>query len=296
MKMKKLFFTVLFFGVLFSAKAQEQFVVYFDSNKHELNQPETEKLNQWLTLNKESKIVAINGFTDEDGSHLFNDSLAKRRVNFVFNFVQNKIKIRDDFKSRSYGEDFKQAINKAENRKVTLYYIEQKDLAKETEILGIKSEIPEVPKPEISFPDTLVFENPNGTKSEFKLDVNFMKSVSNAFPGEKLKIENLNFMINTYIVVNESRGKLYELLLVLQKNPKLKIEIQGNICCMPNDRLNLSMQRAKAVYNFLIANEINKNRLSYKGFGSTRPIYTLPEKTEEERAANRRVEVLILEN
>jgi outer membrane protein OmpA-like peptidoglycan-associated protein len=133
MKMKKLFFTVLFFGVLFSVKAQEQFVVYFDSNKHELNQPETEKLNQWLTLNKESKIVAINGFTDEDGSHLFNDSLAKRRVNFVFNFVQNKIKIRDDFKSRSYGEDFKQAINKAENRKVTLYYIEQKDLAKEDE-------------------------------------------------------------------------------------------------------------------------------------------------------------------
>jgi outer membrane protein OmpA-like peptidoglycan-associated protein len=296
MKMKKLFFTVLFFGVLFSAKAQEQFVVYFDSNKHELNQPETEKLNQWLTLNKESKIVAINGFTDEDGSHLFNDSLAKRRVNFVFNFVQNKIKIRDDFKSRSYGEDFKQAINKAENRKVTLYYIEQKDLAKEDEILGIKTEIPETPKPEISFPDTLVFENPNGTKSEFMLDVNFMKSVSKAIPGEKLKIENLNFMINTYIVVNESRGKLYELLLVLQKNPKLKIEIQGNICCMPNDRLNLSMQRAKAIYNFLIANEINKNRLSYKGFGSTRPIFALPEKTEEERAANRRVEVLILEN
>lgn len=296
MKMKKLFFTVLFFGVLFLAKAQVKFVVYFDSNKHELNQPETEKLNQWLITNKESKIVAINGYTDEDGSHLFNDSLAKRRVNFVFNFVQNKIKIRDDFKTRSYGEDFKQAINKAENRKVTLYYIEQKDLAKEAEILGIKTEIPETPKPEINFPDTLVFENPNGTKSEFKLDVNFMKSVSKAIPGEKLKIENLNFMINTYIVVNESRGKLYELLLVLQKNPKLKIEIQGNICCMPNDRLNLSMQRAKAVYNFLIANEINKNRLSYKGFGSARPIFALPEKTEEERAANRRVEVLILEN
>lgn len=276
--------------------AQQKFIVYFDSNKHELNQTETEKLNQWLTLNKESKIVAINGYTDEDGSNTFNDSLAKRRVQFVFHIIQNKIKIRDDFKSRSYGEDFKQAINKAENRKVTLYYLEQKDLAQENEILGIKKEITETPKPEINFPDTLVFENPNGTKSEFKLDVNFMKSVSKAIPGEKLKLENLNFMINTFIVVNESRGKLYELLLVLQKNPKLKIEIQGNICCMPNDRLNLSMQRSKAVYSFLIANEIDKSRLSYKGFGSTRPIFALPEKTEEERAANRRVEVLILEN
>lgn len=296
MNKKIVWFLFLLFQLTF---AQQKFVVYFDSNKHELNAPETERLNQWLALNKASKIVAINGYTDEDGSHIFNDSLAKKRVHFVYQFIQNKVKIRDDFKTRSYGEDFKQAINKAENRKVTLYYIEPKDLAKEEELLGIKKESPvssEIPVAELNFPDTLVFENPNGTKSEFKLDVNFMKSVSKAIPGEKLKIENLNFLINTYIVVNESRGKLYELLLVLQKNPKLKIEIQGNICCMPVDRLNLSAQRAKAVYGFLISNGIDKSRLSYKGFGSSRPMYELPEKSEEERAANRRVEVLILEN
>ena len=296
MNKKIVWFLFLLFQLTF---AQQKFVVYFDSNKHELNASETERLNQWLALNKASKIVAINGYTDEDGSHIFNDSLAKKRVHFVYQFIQNKIKIRDDFKTRSYGEDFKQAINKAENRKVTLYYIEPKDLAKEEELLGIKKESPvssEIPVAELNFPDTLVFENPNGTKSEFKLDVNFMKSVSKAIPGEKLKIENLNFLINTYIVVNESRGKLYELLLVLQKNPKLKIEIQGNICCMPVDRFNLSAQRAKAVYVFLISNGIDKSRLSYKGFGSSRPMYELPEKSEEERAANRRVEVLILEN
>lgn len=296
MNKKIVWFLFLLFQLTF---AQQKFVVYFDSNKHELNAPETERLNQWLALNKASKIVAINGYTDEDGSHIFNDSLAKKRVHFVYQFIQNKVKIRDDFKTRSYGEDFKQAVNKAENRKVTLYFIEPKDLAKEEELLGIKKESPvssEIPVAELNFPDTLVFENPNGTKSEFKLDVNFMKSVSKAIPGEKLKIENLNFLINTYIVVNESRGKLYELLLVLQKNPKLKIEIQGNICCMPVDRLNLSAQRAKAVYGFLISNGIDKSRLSYKGFGSSRPMYELPEKSEEERAANRRVEVLILEN
>ena len=296
MNKKIVWFLFLLFQLTF---AQQKFVVYFDSNKHELNAPETERLNQWLALNKASKIVAINGYTDEDGSHIFNDSLAKKRVHFVYQFIQNKVKIRDDFKTRSYGEDFKQAVNKAENRKVTLYFIEPKDLANEEELLGIKKESPvssEIPVAELNFPDTLVFENPNGTKSEFKLDVNFMKSVSKAIPGEKLKIENLNFLINTYVVVNESRGKLYELLLVLQKNPKLKIEIQGNICCMPVDRLNLSAQRAKAVYGFLISNGIDKSRLSYKGFGSSRPMYELPEKSEEERAANRRVEVLILEN
>ena len=121
-----------------------------------------------------------------------------------------------------------------------------------------------------------------------------MKKVGEAKSGEKIKIENLNFVINTFAVVNESRGKLYELLLVLQKNPSLKIEIQGHLCCMPTDRVDLSTQRAKALYNFLLNQNISKDRLSYKGFGSSQPLYALPEKDEQERAANRRVEILIV--
>jgi outer membrane protein OmpA-like peptidoglycan-associated protein len=123
-----------------------------------------------------------------------------------------------------------------------------------------------------------------------------MNKVGKAKSGEKLKIDNLNFIINTFAVVNESRGKLYELLLVLQSNPQLKIEIQGHLCCMPTDRTDLSTQRAKAIYNFLLANDVYRTRISYKGFGSTQPIYPLPEKNETERAANRRVEILIVEN
>jgi outer membrane protein OmpA-like peptidoglycan-associated protein len=120
--------------------------------------------------------------------------------------------------------------------------------------------------------------------------------LSNAKTGEKLKVENLNFQVNTFVIVPESRAKLYELLLVMQNNPDLKIDIHGHLCCMPNDRLNLSTQRAKAIYGFLVANNIPKNRLSYQGFGSTKAIYAIPEKDESERAANRRVEIEIIAN
>jgi flagellar motor protein MotB len=65
---------------------------------------------------------------------------------------------------------------------------------------------------------------------------------------------------------------------------------------MPVDRTDLSTQRAKAIYNFLLNHDIQKDRLSYKGFGSSQPIFALPEKDEQERAANRRVEILIVEN
>jgi outer membrane protein OmpA-like peptidoglycan-associated protein len=281
-----------------SCYCQEKFTLYFESNKFELNPKEDAKLNTWISENKNNKIVAIHGFTDEDGTNGFNDTLAQKRVRFIFNSVNNQIKIREDFKTRSFGESFEQSKNKAENRRVVIYFILEKDLAREDEILGIKKEIvePIEVKPEIEYPEKLVFENPNGTKSEFKLDRDFMKKIEKAKAGEKLKIDNLNFIINTFAVVNESRGKLYELLLVLQSNPSLKIEIQGHLCCMPVDRTDLSTQRAKAIFNFLISNDVYRARLSYKGFGSTQPIYPIPEKDEKERAANRRVEILIIEN
>lgn len=296
--MFRIFVIIGSFLLSIAAFSQEQVSLYFDSNKFVLTKKEENRLNQWLLANSNNKIVAIHGFTDEDGTTGFNDTLAQKRVDFIFNKVKDQIQIRPDFKTLSLGEKFKQSDVKAENRRVTIFYILEQDIPREDEILGLKKEtaIVEEAKPEIEYPEKLVFENPNGTKTEYKLDREFMKLVGNAKSGEKLKIDNLNFVINTFAIVPESRGKLYELLLVLQNNPQLKIEIQGHLCCMPVDRTDLSTQRAKAIYNFLITNDVYRARLSYKGFGSTQPIYPLPEKNEAERAANRRVEILIVEN
>ena len=170
------------------------------------------------------------------------------------------------------------------------------DLKRENEILHIKEEVIPLPKVVVKYPEKFEVKNPDGTKSEYQLDVAFMQKVDAAKVGEKLKLDNLIFLINTFIVVPASRGKMYELLLVLKNNPNLKIEIQGHLCCMPNDRLDLSTQRARAINNFLVARGIDEKRLTFKGFGSTHPIYPLPEKDEAERAANRRVEIMIVAN
>jgi outer membrane protein OmpA-like peptidoglycan-associated protein len=291
--MKHYALIVLLLTIL-SASAQEQFSVFFDSNKHDLTAAERTKLDGWITANPEVKILAIHGFTDEDGTTGFNDTLASRRVNSIYTLVKGKMKIRDDFKTVSFGEKFAQSKDKSENRKAVIFYLQPKDLARENEILGIKP----MPKPKlkIDYPAKISVRNPDGKLVEYKLDTVFMKKVNEARAGDKLTLENLNFVINSFAIVPESRAKMFELLLVMQNNPDLKIEIHGHLCCQPVDRLNLSTQRAKAVYNFLIANEIYKGRMSYKGFGSTMPIYPLPEKNETERAANRRVEILIVEN
>ena len=287
---------VIFLSFSTLAIGQSQFSIYFDSNKYELTSLESNKLNQWISSNPKIKIVGIHGFCDEDGSSSFNDTLAKNRINFIYTFIKNKIAIRDDFKTRSFGELHTLSKIKAENRKVTLFYIEANDLSRENQILGIKEEPIQLPKAVIKYPEKLVFDNPDGTSSEYKLDVDFMQKMTEAGVGQKLKLENLNFIINTYIVVQQSKGKMYELLLVMKNNPNLKIEIQGHLCCMPVDRLDLSTQRAKSINNFLVANGINGERITFKGFGSTQPIYSLPEKDEVQRSANRRVEILIVAN
>ncbi|MHA3788601.1 OmpA family protein [Flavobacterium hauense] len=122
------------------------------------------------------------------------------------------------------------------------------------------------------------------------------KQVSIAKVGDKIRLDNVNFHMNSDVVLDSSKPVLDELLKIMKANPKLKIQIQGHVCCMTETTAKISEKRAITVYKFLIGKGINKNRLSYTSFGSTRPIYALPEKTEEERIANRRVEIEIVAN
>lgn len=121
-------------------------------------------------------------------------------------------------------------------------------------------------------------------------------AVSKAVKGDRLKLPGLNFYNNSARVLPESQPLLYELLKILQENPRLKIEIQGHICCQPVELAKISHYRAEAVYLFLIKNGIDKTRLGFTSFGSSRPVYPLPEQNEEQRRANRRVEIEVIDN
>ena len=77
-------------------------------------------------------------------------------------------------------------------------------------------------------------------------------------------------------------------------NKNLIIEIQGHICCTTNDYFDLSTDRSKSVYDFLISKGISKNRMTYVGFGVTKPLFKIPENNETEQISNRRVEIKII--
>lgn len=126
-------------------------------------------------------------------------------------------------------------------------------------------------------------------------EVSFSDKMKKATVGELLNLKGMNFYNMSEVMLPESLPILEELLQIMRANPKLKIEIQGHICCNPLEVQDISTKRAKTVYDFLVANGIDTERMKYKGFASSRPIYPLPEKNEAERIANRRVELRILE-
>jgi outer membrane protein OmpA-like peptidoglycan-associated protein len=79
----------------------------------------------------------------------------------------------------------------------------------------------------------------------------------------------------------------------MEKNPGLKIEIGGHTDNTGGDEKNrlLSENRAKNVYDYLIAKGVAEDRLTYKGYGSTKPV--APNTTPEGKAKNRRTEFIV---
>ena len=113
--------------------------------------------------------------------------------------------------------------------------------------------------------------------------------------GQTVILKNIFFDTDKYDLKEESISELTRLIQLLRKNPQLHIEISGHTDNHGSSDHNivLSRNRAQAVYNYLIANGIAKERLSYAGYGMTRPIDT--NDTEQGRANNRRTEFSVVE-
>lgn len=112
--------------------------------------------------------------------------------------------------------------------------------------------------------------------------------------GNKVILKNIFFDTNKFELKSESKSELQKLIEFLLLNPTLHIEISGHTDNVGNDVLNqtLSENRAKAVYDYLIANKMDANRLVFKGYGKTQPI--APNTNDEDRSKNRRTEFKII--
>ncbi len=112
--------------------------------------------------------------------------------------------------------------------------------------------------------------------------------------GTSYRLNDIYFPSNSNELTSNSLFVLDGFIEFLDENPAINIAIHGHTDDIGSDESNqlLSEDRAKSVYEYLISKGINKNRMTYKGFGESEPIAT--NTTEAGRAKNRRTEFVIL--
>lgn len=106
----------------------------------------------------------------------------------------------------------------------------------------------------------------------------------------KQATKSVTFTTGTAQLEVASYKTLNDVTKILRDNPDYYMEIAGHSDNVgkKEKNLRLSEDRAKACYDYIIAQGIEAKRLSYKGYGMTLPI--APNDTPEGRSQNRRTE------
>lgn len=138
-------------------------------------------------------------------------------------------------------------------------------------------------------------ENINVAESEVSREIINNIKLKKVEVGQSIVLNNIFFDSGKATLRPESYAELGILYTLLVNNPSLKIEISGHTDNVGSASLNLrlSEDRARAVVSYLIERGIDRDRLTYKGYGFSKPIAS--NETAEGRQMNRRTEFQILE-
>ena len=119
--------------------------------------------------------------------------------------------------------------------------------------------------------------------------------------GAVADIEELFFVGNEAILLPRSEPVLPKILRFMEINSHLRIEIAGHVnypdrppVTKDTFEWDLSVRRAKLVYDYLIDNGVHPDLLQFKGYGNHEMRFPKA-RSAEDQEANRRVEIRVLE-
>jgi len=253
----------------FSQEA-DSFSVYFGLNDKKLNKQATHTLDSFISHNliSPSQKLVILGYADYLGNKGYNDTLSALRAQMVLDYLYRSGFRQSNVRSctglgKIDRENEKGKEGNASDRKVII----------------------------------AVDKNPPPPATTTNYDISKTKA------NETIVLEKIFFVPGSHKIKEESQEELDKLYQTMVDHPKLKIRIEGHICCPSatpdgfdsDDNTNtLSLNRAKAVYDFLVSKGISETRMKFIGLGRSKPIIK-NELSEEDRDINRRVEIRILE-
>jgi outer membrane protein OmpA-like peptidoglycan-associated protein len=275
--MKKLLLISLLFSQLLIAQKEFTHEVYFETDKFEVPPTEHNRLLMFLSEIESIDIakISIYGFTDDRGSDGYNLKLSQDRANSIKTIFSNN--------------EFDESIitNVDGKGKILLKLIKENDLSK---IRGLNRKV-EIIVSSVFPPKNE--DTPEIANAKKKEATELLKGELVA--GDKFELNNILFKTGYSKLLPESKETLKELAEVLVERKDLYFTIQGHVCCTKNSRdaidrktkkRNLSVARAKFIYDYLAKQGVSKRRMKYVGMRRKFPLGGEPK-------LDRRVEILI---
>lgn len=144
------------------------------------------------------------------------------------------------------------------------------------------------------FYDTRMLKTKTGQMPQLSFKLTEVKA------GATVDIKNLYFVGNQPVLLKRSLPERPKILRFMQLNDSIRIEIAGHVNhpgvrpeFLPRKSLQLSVNRARNIYDYLLRNGIPKSRMTYKGYGNSQMRFPRP-KSFQEQELNRRVEIKVL--
>jgi len=143
---------------------------------------------------------------------------------------------------------------------------------------------------------TKVFGSPELYK-KYKKDTNIALAPAKA--GEKAVLRDLFYVGNKAVLLPVSEPELPKILRFMQVNPEIRVEIAGHINHpglspdnLENWEWELSVNRAKLVYTYLLDHGVSAKRMRFRGYGNAEMLFPNPV-NEAQMEKNRRVEIRV---
>lgn len=284
--MKKTITYLFLFLSSFCLLAQEKLTheVYFETGDYDVLTTEENRLLLFISGLDGIDIekISIYGFCDDIGSENYNLLLSQNRANAIKRVFSNN-EIDESLISNvdGKGEVLLKIIKEEQVDKI-------RGLNRKVEILVTKK----LPKPK----EEIVVKKPKDTVPRPKNRKTTQDIANgNVEEGDKIRLNNIYFKTGYASLSKDSKSTLEEISKILLEQDNIYFSIEGHVCCTQNSRdavnrktnqRNLSLARAKFIYDYLIKKGVSKRRMRYIGMRRKFPLGGDPK-------FDRRVEILI---
>lgn len=264
----------LFSAISIAQEDEEVHSIFFEFNKFNLKEEQADAVVAFVSKIDTSRIesVQIFGYCDDRGKDAYNYTLSTNRANTVKDKliekgIKSKIIITLEGKGRiMLDEDMQTNIPEArsKNRRVDVVVNFKPIVVEDLKIPGVYSTIKK---------DRII--------------------------GDRIYLDHVLFERGSSQLTYKAKKELDRIALELHKYKNIHFEIQGHVCCTPTfqkeaidrdtKKRELSINRAKRVYNYFLMKRISKTRMTFKGYGNTQSL-------KKGSTLDRRVELLITKN